>query len=159
MAIKVGNPRQPLRPGRYFRVTTADGNTADLYVGVSRTTVDPSYAHRTQACLNGTGRVLASPWNGLIYKCSLTRRESGSVLLYYVSDMALLQAEQPPQRELLGDRCQLPDLGRMDGAGDRGLCSTRPPPAGVAAVRGRILRCSKWPPTRASSTPVKETGG
>ncbi|XUL89646.1 hypothetical protein ACQ86D_25930 [Streptomyces galilaeus] len=89
MAIKVGNPRQPLRPGRYFRVTTADGNTADLYVGVSRTTVDPSYAHRTQACLNGTGRVLASPWNGLIYKCSLTRRESGSVLLYYVSDMAL----------------------------------------------------------------------
>lgn len=87
--LAAGNPRQPLRPGRYFRVTTADGNTADLYVGVSRTAVDPSYAYPTQACLNSTGRVLASPWNGLIYKCSLTRRGSGSVLLYYVSDMGL----------------------------------------------------------------------
>ncbi|MEV0908760.1 hypothetical protein [Streptomyces hokutonensis] len=93
--IEAGNPRQPLRPGRYFRVTTADGNTADLYVGVSRTAVDPSYAHRVQACLNGTGRVLASPWNGLIYKCSLTRRGSGSVLLYYVSDMGLPKPSNP----------------------------------------------------------------
>ncbi|MBK3569650.1 hypothetical protein [Streptomyces sp. MBT62] len=87
--IEAGNPRQPLRPGRYFRVTTVDGYTTDLYVGVSRTAVDPSSAHRTQACLNRTGRVLASPWNGLLYKCSLTRRSSGSVLLYYVSDMGL----------------------------------------------------------------------
>ncbi|MFI6407927.1 hypothetical protein [Streptomyces sp. NPDC050548] len=94
-AIKVGNPSRPLRPGRYFRVTTADGNTADLYVGLSRTAVDPSYAHPAQACLNSTGRVLASPWNGLIYKCSLTRRGSGSVLLYYVSDMGLPRPSGP----------------------------------------------------------------
>ncbi|WP_427921124.1 hypothetical protein [Streptomyces sp. cg40] len=93
--IEAGNPRQPLRPGRYFRVTTADGGTADLYVGVSRTAVDPSYAQRAQSCPNNTGRVLASPWNGLIYKCSLTRRGSGSVLRYYVSDMGLPEPGSP----------------------------------------------------------------
>ncbi|WP_019073319.1 hypothetical protein [Streptomyces hokutonensis] len=87
--LAAGNPRQPLRPGRYFRVTASDGSTADLYVGVSRTAVDPSYAHPAQACLNSNGRVLASPWNGLTYRCSLTRRGSGSVLLFYVSDMGL----------------------------------------------------------------------
>ncbi|MGX9886644.1 hypothetical protein [Streptomyces sp. NPDC002276] len=87
--LAVGNPRQPLRPGRYFRVTAADGSRADLYVSVSRTAVDPSYAHPTQACRNRNGRVLDSPWNGLIDKCSLIRHGSGNVLLYYVSDMGL----------------------------------------------------------------------
>lgn len=42
--IEAGNPGRPLRPGRYFRVTAADGSVTDVYVGVSRTAVDPSYA-------------------------------------------------------------------------------------------------------------------
>ncbi|MDV9175671.1 hypothetical protein R6V09_36850, partial [Streptomyces sp. W16] len=97
--VEARNPRQPLRPGRYFRLTDPDGSVNDLYVGVSRTAVDPTYAHRTQACLDGTGHVLASPWNGLIYRCALTRHGSGSVLLYYVSDAALPTTSNPRDKD------------------------------------------------------------
>lgn len=87
--ISAEQPRQPLRPGRYFRMTTADGSVNDLYVSVSRTATDPSYARPTRACLDSNGRVLASPWNGLITRCSLTERGSGSLLIYYVADRYL----------------------------------------------------------------------
>ncbi|WP_405972852.1 hypothetical protein OG496_27955 [Streptomyces sp. NBC_00988] len=87
--VSAEQPRQPLRPGRYFRMTAADGSVNDLYVSVSRTATDPSYAHPTRACLDSNGRVLASPWNGLITRCSLTERGSGSLLFYYVADRSL----------------------------------------------------------------------
>ncbi|MBK3577089.1 hypothetical protein JHN63_25460 [Streptomyces sp. MBT65] len=83
--IEAENPRQPLRPGRYFKLTSADGSVNDLYVGVSRTAVDPSYVHLTQACLDLGGRVLGSPWNGLITRCTLIRHGSGSLLNYFVT--------------------------------------------------------------------------
>ncbi|WP_405992283.1 hypothetical protein [Streptomyces sp. NBC_00986] len=87
--VSAEQPRQPLRPGRYFRMTTADGGVNDLYVSVGRTATDPSYAHPTRACLDSNGRVLASPWNGLITRCSLTEHGSGSLLFYYVADRTL----------------------------------------------------------------------
>ncbi|MFD4556003.1 hypothetical protein ACFWP5_17070 [Streptomyces sp. NPDC058469] len=84
-SISAGQPRQPLRPGRYFTMTTTDGSVNNLYVSVSRTATDPSYAHPTRACVDNNGRVLASAWNGLITRCSLTERGSGSLLLYFVT--------------------------------------------------------------------------
>ncbi|MFJ5308199.1 hypothetical protein [Streptomyces sp. NPDC088350] len=86
--IAAGNPRQPLRPGRYFKLITADGGVNDLYVSVGRTTVDPSYAHRTRACSDRTGHVLGSPWNGLISRCTLTRHGEGSLLNFLVAGAA-----------------------------------------------------------------------
>ena len=82
--ISAAQPRQPLRPGRYFRMTTADGSVNDLYVSVSRTAVDPSYNDSALACRDSNGRVLGSPWNGLITKCSLVERGSGSLLFFLV---------------------------------------------------------------------------
>jgi hypothetical protein len=87
--VSAEQPRQPLRPGRYFRMTTADGSVNDLYVSVSRTATDPSYTHPTRACLDGNGRVLASPWNGLITRCSRTEHGSGSLMFYFVADRTL----------------------------------------------------------------------
>lgn len=87
--VSAEQPRQPLRPGRYFKMTTADGAVNDLYVSVSRTATDPSYTHPTRACLDTNGRVLASAWNGLITRCSRTEHGSGSLLFYYVADRTL----------------------------------------------------------------------
>ncbi|WP_405862004.1 hypothetical protein OG407_27290 [Streptomyces sp. NBC_01515] len=87
--LSAEQPRQPLRPGRYFKMTTADGSVNDLYVRVSRTVTDPMYPHPTRACADSNGRPLASPWNGLITRCSLTERGSGSLLFYYVADRSL----------------------------------------------------------------------
>ncbi|WP_405841734.1 hypothetical protein [Streptomyces sp. NBC_01518] len=87
--VSAEQPRHPLRPGRYFRMTTADGGVNDLYVSVSRTATDPLYAHQSRACLDSNGRVLASPWNGLITRCSRTEHGSGSLLFYYVADRTL----------------------------------------------------------------------
>ncbi|MEV6541318.1 hypothetical protein [Streptomyces sp. NPDC051665] len=84
--ISTEQPRQPLRPGRYFKMTNADGSVNDLYVSVSRTATDPSYTHPARACADSNGRLLDSPWNGLITRCSLTEHGSGSLLLYYVAD-------------------------------------------------------------------------
>jgi hypothetical protein len=86
--VEAEEPRQPLRPGRYFRLTAANGSASDLYVGVSRTAVDPSYAPVSRACTDSTRQLLDSPWNDLISRCSLTRHGSGSLLFYYVSDSA-----------------------------------------------------------------------
>ncbi|WP_043685772.1 hypothetical protein [Streptomyces xylophagus] len=86
--IEAGNPRQPLRPGRYFRLTSADGSANDLYVAVSRTAVDPSYTHVTRACQDRAGRVLGSPWNSLITRCTLISHGSGSLLNYFVTGAA-----------------------------------------------------------------------
>lgn len=86
--IEAETPGQPLRPGRYFKLTSADGSVNDLYVGVSRTAVDPSYAHPARACQDRAGRVLGSPWNGLITRCTLIRQGSGSLLNYFVTGAA-----------------------------------------------------------------------
>jgi hypothetical protein len=96
-SISAGQPRQPLRPGRYFRMTTADGSVNDLYVSVSRTALDPLYNRPALACHDSNGRVLDSPWNGLITKCSLTGRGAGSLLFYLVPSAGSVQ---PPT----GDR-------------------------------------------------------
>ena len=87
--ISAEQPRQPLRPGRYFKMTSADGSVNDLYVSVGRTATDPSYAHPTRACADSNGRLLASAWNGLITRCSVTEHGSGSLLFYYVADRSL----------------------------------------------------------------------
>ncbi|MGW0833640.1 hypothetical protein [Streptomyces prunicolor] len=87
--VSAEQPRQPLRPGRYFKMTTADGSVNDLYVSVSRTATDPSYDHPTRACADSNGRVLASPWNGLITRCSLTEHGSGSLLYFFVADRSM----------------------------------------------------------------------
>lgn len=86
--IGAGNPRQPLRPGRYFKLTSADGSVNDLYVSVGRTAVDPSYTDLTQACTDRTGRVLGSSWNGLISRCTLVGQGAGSLLNYFVTGAA-----------------------------------------------------------------------
>ncbi|WP_327407193.1 hypothetical protein OG194_24310 [Streptomyces sp. NBC_01288] len=87
--VSAEQPRQPLRPGRYFRMTTADGNVNDLYVSVSRTATDPTYAHPSRACADSSGRLIASPWNGLIARCAQAEHGSGSLFLYYVADGSL----------------------------------------------------------------------
>ena len=87
--VSAEQPRQPLRPGRYFKMTTADGSVNDLYVSVSRTATDLSYEHPTRACADSNGRLLASPWNGLITRCSLTEHGSGSLLYFFVAGRSM----------------------------------------------------------------------
>jgi hypothetical protein len=94
--ITAEQPRQPLRPGRYFRMATADGEVNDLYVSVGRTATDPSYAHPVRACADRNGRVLGSPWNGLISRCTLTGHGTGSLLNYYVA--GAVQPTSDPER-------------------------------------------------------------
>jgi hypothetical protein len=83
--VEEGEPRQPLRPGRYFRLTAADGSVNDLYVAVSRTAFEPSPAGRPRACLDSTGRGLATPWNGLIVRCSQIGHGSGRLFQFFVT--------------------------------------------------------------------------
>ncbi|AXG77553.1 hypothetical protein [Streptomyces paludis] len=88
--VEAAAPERPVRPGRYFLLTTPKGMRQELYVSITRTATGPKALREKSgegdvACPARTEDAYATGWNGLTRQCRLVPWKTGPVLLYAVA--------------------------------------------------------------------------